>query len=780
MDLERIIQMENESVEDFVKRAIDTAKNTDKHYELMFLNGKILKTENYNLKEENFDINLIMSDLEKEETTNIEKTETKSEINAEVTQYIDFLETTLLEKRKEQAESLEQKLQSLNEKLEKEQLRIKKLNNKLSKDAKSQTEMIKKLEADKLAILDTKITKLEEEIKASLNTIKDKEEEFQKANQLLEDYHIKLKQCKNAENPDTDLMEELEEKIEYQTKVVENYQEHLEYLKEEHNKLKDDKNENISKRKAVQADAHKKLVDLKNEIENKIGKLNGKSLDINNVPTIQELKSKISETSNKIEILKQPVDFTKSRELIASKASTAELVAELNSLIKGFETEEIENTLGLQISVENREKEIEKKKEQINQIDERLNNKNNYLKTEEIENDQQERERLETRKQELTEEIEKLEDRLEKIETLPHLKSDLKTLRRNREYLEDKLEFCVTPDEKEIIEVYEKRIEKIKAKEEKITAELEETKGILAAKALLTKVFIENKLKKLKKQRKENNQLLIKINKKTEEDYIDEDRMIADETELSALKSELDELENRKDELQTITMIELVSEIAAKHMEISNGHEQVEEEEIELEEPIERYEDAPKSLIEKIKSTSFIKKAAKAMAGIVAGVLIIAGVSGLSQKDKNNMNVITEETEEKDEEQEIEEETVVKEETDEETKDTKSMIEQMQEDALQDIIDKGTEAVVHQDVFTAASNENEKKVGNNTLSWENATPGGIYAVKDNEKVKINLQAAEKYINEGYDIVSAYINEGEIIGFDKLELTQGLGLTEKTR
>ena len=47
------------------------------------------------------------------------------------------------------------------------------------------------------------------------------------------------------------------------------------------------------------------------------------------------------------------------------------------------------------------------------------------------------------------------------------------------------------------------------------------------------------------------------------------------------------------------------------------------------------------------------------MAGIVAGVLIIAGVSGLSQKDKNNMNVITEETEEKDEEQEIEEETVV-------------------------------------------------------------------------------------------------------------------------
>ena len=103
-------------------------------------------------------------------------------------------------------------------------------------------------------------------------------------------------------------------------------------------------------------------------------------------------------------------------------------------------------------------------------------------------------------------------------------------------------------------------------------------------------MFIENKLKKLKKQRKENNQLLIKINKKTEEDYIDEDRMIADETELSALKSELDELENRKDELQTITMVELVSEIAAKHMEISNGHEQVEEEEIELEEPIERYE----------------------------------------------------------------------------------------------------------------------------------------------------------------------------------------------
>ena len=52
--------------------------------------------------------------------------------------------------------------------------------------------------------------------------------------------------------------------------------------------------------------------------------------------------------------------------------------------------------------------------------------------------------------------------------------------------------------------------------------------------------------------------------------------------------------------------------------------------------------------------------------------------------------------------------------------------------------------------------------------------------KDNEKVKINLQDAEKYINEGYDIVSAYINEGEIIGFDKLELTQGLGSTEKTR
>lgn len=771
MKLERIIQMENESNEDFVRRVIDVVKKTDKQYELMFLNGKVLKTENYDLKEENFNINLIISDIEKQVTPN-----NKNEIDTEITQYIDFIEAILLKQRKEQEAKLEQKLQDLNKKLEQEKLRIEKLNTKLSKFAKNQTEIIKKLEDDKLSILDEKIVKIEEEIKASLDAIKIKEKEFQQENQLLEDYQSQLNQCKNAENPNIELIEELEEKIENQTKIVENYQEHLNYLKQENNKLNDDKTENLLKRKEIQKEAHKKLVEIKEEIESKLGRLNGSFLDMNNVPTIQELKSKISNTNIKLANLKQQVNFNKVRELISNKASAADIVTELNNLIAGYEQEKIENELGLKISIENREKEIRKKKNRLNQIQEKLSSRNNYLNQDEIEKDQQEKKEIENFNEELEQEITLLEEQLDNLETIPHLKSKLKTFKRSREFLENKLENAVLDDEIEIIENYQRRIEKLKSKEEAINEKIENLKGTLSAKTLLTKALIDRKLKKLREQKRINHKNKRMINNKTNEDYLDEETLLKDETELNMLNTELEELKNTKNEVQIVTMAELVSETAAKYMEISNKFED-DQEEIELEEPIERYEDAPKSLIEKIKTIPFIKKATKAIAGIVASVVIISGISIVTDNDKSNIEVITEE-ENKDEKEdiisEVEEKTNIEESTIEES------VRKAQDQTLEEIIADGKEADVYQDVFSAASNVNEKRVGINTSSWESATPGAIYAVKDKEKVKINLQDAENYINEGYDIVSAYVNDGEIIGFDQIDLTPGLGSTERTK
>ena len=299
MNLERIIQRENESVEDFIKRAIEEVKNTDKQYELIFLDGKILNTENYDLKNEDFDINLIIEDYKKESTEQIP--DNKEELNTETIQYIDFLETTLNNIKTQKIESLEEELELRTKMLETEKIRLQKLNEKLVKDSVIQTKMIKELEVKKLANLDTKIAALDEEIKKSEAQIEEKETILEKEKEKLEDYRVQVQQLNNAENPDKALMEELEDKIFYQIMLVENYKDDLDYFKEEHEKLKYQKIENIENKKKVQEEVHSKLKSLKEKIVNKIGPISSDGkVNLDNAPTIREIRSKSAETKIKI------------------------------------------------------------------------------------------------------------------------------------------------------------------------------------------------------------------------------------------------------------------------------------------------------------------------------------------------------------------------------------------------------------------------------------------------------------------------------------------------
>lgn len=788
MDLDKIIQRENESAEEFVKRVIEEARKNNKQYEMEFLNGKVLKTENYKFNDENFDFDLIINDYNKENelrvtedpTNNRSVLENSQDETSEIVQYISFLETSIGQKRQEKIDNLELNLKNLGEKLEKESNRIKKLNETLVKESSRRTSMVEKLEQEKIGIVNTKIEKIEEEIKLLEEKIREKEEETNKENQTLEDYREQLNQAREAESQNLD---ELLTKTFNQEMVVENYQEHLDFMYEDVERLKIRLSEEKNKKVNIKKEASEKLNEIKEEVEAKIGKLekeNGYSFNIENAPTIKKIKEEMNEISQEIHVLKstKPASFQRAKEMVNNKVSTVDLVSELSGIIKGFEDVTIDNTFGLKVSLENRQKKIEEITEKIKKTEERLNNKDNYINTDELERDQEQKERLEEENKDIQEEIENLETQLENTEFVPHLKSKLRVIQKNRDYLENMLENAIIEDEVETAENYKRRIERLNNKEIEITDQIEELKGTLSLKNILTKPLLENKIKKLKSKKKKNRLEIKKINGKSKEDYSNYEAIVNDEIELRNLKDELEELNKTKEELKTITTVEMVCEISEKYQNLNKSQNT----ELDIDEPIESYEEAPKSLIDRIKSKEFRKKAIKALSGIVAGIIIISGISKITNDTKDNGEVVAEETEEKQIDDIIIEDAKKKEPTVTTNEEVKSKIEQMQDDALEEIINAGASADVYDNIYDAADRSNAMNVGNNNETYyENAAPGALYAIKDGERVKVDIQDAVKYMEDGYEVVMAIENENQTIGYTPLTLTSGLqeNSTEKT-
>jgi len=269
----------------------------------------------------------------------------------------------------------------------------------------------------------------------------------------------------------------------------------------------------------------------------------------------------------------------------------------------------------------------------------------------------------------------------------------------------------------------------------------------------------------------QNNFDLKHLEEKSQEDYIDTIKLEKTKKELKEVETNLQSFEQTKKSSDKIT-IEDIKEVALEEISKFLKTKEVKKEEEQKEETVENYEDAPKTLIQKIKDKEFIKKAKKALASIAILVTMSAATLTTSSHEvvNNNDDVITVDDENMEEENYEEVASYEDIGLEEPSITIEEQIKEAQQEALEKIQEKGSDAIVYASVFDAANEENGLKVNNNITSWENAEVGSLYAVKDNEHIKINISQAEKYMEDGYEITTTYLNEDQTIGSTKLEMT----------
>lgn len=821
MNLQSIIQRENERLDDFIERVIREVHEKNIQGTIEFLNGVKLEINNYDFAKDDVTEKILFDHLQqhhnklqtlikenasqipKKSSTSIKENENiqdpidqQTDEMTRIVQCIDFLEEELQKLQTSNIKMYEEKLEELNNLLEQTTETITKqveIDDKFNND---KCEYIINTAKEQIDQIDTRIKIAEEKLNEYEVAREANKEKLEQENQLLSQYEQELEQLIKDENFNTTKKYYLEARIDFQKDKKERLEDAISYWDEQICNLEVEIGQYREQKKTIRTESIKECREIQAEHEAKYGKTQKKDgkLYYPEVPEIKKISDKIKQVENIIEKEKQKtVTFDEVRTMVKDGVTPAELVEKLNELTHEFNNPEIEDKIGLNSTkIKDRSEEKEKVKTEILECSKRLESSDNYINKEEQQKDQERIEELKAENLAVTEQIKELKEQLVNVFVIPNLKKQLKTARRNKEKLMHRLELNL--DEDVVKESYVRRIERLESKEENLLLQLEQAKS---NKKLVIKSRVENKIAELRKLRRNNNDEIETLQRKKTEEYIDEEKIEADKLKLQSLQEELKKLENSEQDLTKVSVEDVKQVIVEEYMKLIDNKKEIileepEEnyEEIELEEPVESYEDAPKSLIEKIKSNKFIKKAARALASIVAGVIIIAGIKGIpSDKHTSAPDVITESEIEEKEEEEI---TITDQESGDLTEPTsdiereekedngKSVIENMQDDALADIISEKGEAIVYEDVFAAAEEANGLRVNENTLSWQDATPGAIYAVNDNESIKINLSDAEEYIEEGYKIVSAYVNDGEIIGFHELQLTSGLESTGKSK
>lgn len=758
MDTNKLIQNKDEDIVDFLERALNEIVSNKKEYTLEFNDGIEIETKSYDIKDFNFDINTIIEDYKA-----LKEKSNSSSFTSLIFQYLEFLEMSVNEEKQAQIQTISQNTEELNLRLITEKDSLERINKILKIESENQRKSITSYCENRIKSIDLITKNMQNELKIVKEQLELKKQALATAKDKLDKYNEELNDSREKENAANTY--QLEIRVFMQKERVELYQSQVYDLEEQIKRLDFNLKEKIDEKKEIAEETIDKLQKLKDEVESKIGPLDKNSPEsfIENSPVIKSIKAKIEKNEKKIHEFSQLVTLDNVKKIIENKGSTAELMEELNKIIAGIQDEKVENTIGIAISEEVRNTNIRQLEEEIENLQEKLNENSNYIDQEQYEEDQEKVKSLNEKLQDVEDKIKEITDQLNDYETLQKNKYDLKNCRKKIKKLEDLMSIEFDSD---VYKKYEERVNELKEKEKELIETIDKLNSEITFKTSIGKSLLEKKLKKFKGKRFDIRREIRHIDEKTEEDYLDDEQQIKDETELNRLETKLTELKNQKIENKTITFGELITEISLQYQRTLNPNQNE-----ELEEPVESYEEAPKGLLQKIKSKEFLKKARKAFVAIVTGVSIIA--VGLVNHKKQSDDVVTKQTVEDnfDEVEEIEidlEEPVI-----EDAKDTKSTIEEAQIDAIDKIRNEGSDGTIYKDVYSASNGENPYRVGQNTASYENATPGSMYALKDGERVKITVQDAIDYMEAGYEIVIAVENENQVIGFTPVELSENI-------
>lgn len=737
--LEPIYQNIGEDDFEFIQRAVKTMKDQHTKRSLNFQDGIVLSTYEYDL-EDHLTPNILFA---------AHKLAQPLELGPEITEPLTIL--TDAAKKKSTAGLHTDKIRELEEKIAdmetKKAAAEKELAASKEKDFahnQAHIDSIYKSSKKKQAVILNSMQRTSNEIKNLEKDLKEQQEKSIAPQKSLEEILQKFEAAKA--NPKTSkeemfaIMQE-KEKLEWE---VDAYNEYITFVEEELAKLKADQELNKQRVDNIAKEARESMLQCQEELEMKYGKsqeINGKKVSrLEDAPILVTMTQSIEEVKAKLAYYKRNPEEIE-RDIIAAMQAgepVRKVQTELDLLTSILDGPTVPGVLNHSaygsteeqiIAVVNQEKEVQARLE-----------KNDYFKTDEMVADNEEIRLIE---KEVSDNQQLIDERKEKLEiyeeqrnirtTKASLKKILKSIEINKEQQAFLSSYDTAGAQKyeDILASLETQKRNLEAKIEKATTN--------------AKIFTPGKI-----QREIEKYELIRDNAKAtiavirERDYTDYEAREKDRKLLEALQEKRTALEEKQKYLGNQNVEELKQQILNKYQKPQN----IEKEEIE---EIVNYEEIKPTLRQRIHLPEFMKKAGQAFANLT------------SRRKNSTLEEVTVNNQTNSLEGELEEQVL---------EDSNMNTSPIAPEEINENINQPERTINITQPQKEGNNNVEKTLPSNNAANPatiDATAGKLYAISpDGNPVEINLQDAENYINNGYNVAATYSKDAGGIGYMNVE------------
>ncbi len=813
-----VVQKASESEDDFIRRAIDIANKNDEIEFLKFSDGIQIPLKEFDLQSP-LALNYISGEHIKQKTLitqgkpNIQENDQKVEtVLEEVKDPLKFLLDA--SSKKYRSEEQQKKLHELEENLSQLEKNREDLIELKKKEREEDYQNVKAWKKTVLEINTQKLVSIKQMINSENRQIQKLKKQLEEARKQAAEGKEDLKKAREEfENPkfssdETDdvlyipssQIELLEWKAnnldEYVSYIADSYMEHIEKLerltseqsKIEHSYKEEYKNSEDEFRKKYGIDS----LDENGKFESKI----------ENIPEIVEIDKRISQIKNDVAKLQRDPQkiYDEIQMMMRQQRPPEEVEKEIDLLIATISSSEIEGVFKQdQSSYESTEKEIQKIQIQMSELEARIE-ADQYFKQQEMMDDREEKVELKKEIQNYENVMEHLNSELQRYEEqrkLPELKKTLKQLNKAIEANKKSIKYLVLDEDdlllqNQTIDNLYKQANRIEIRIHKI----QETEKVVNPRQ------IQRNLEKYEQQSREAKQRIEEIDGKDRMDYKDFEARRKDVETLHKLQEKSLQLEQQQNYLEKHSPEDLKERILEDY---KKSVYYISEEEISSITP-----PTSQALLEKIKSFSFKKKVRAAIIAIVAAVTSLGAFktadynSSLAEvkaiESQENVDIENEEEKkevpessseissqidiEQGQENITEEHPVLEDSPVEEDVDEAEDVSDLEKDftdafsvfvngpeqaALNKVVD-GVDNTVYATAEDALKEQNPMHAITTSANWENAVPGGIYAMVDGQVVAIPYDQVQNYIDQGYEVVSAYENDEGSLGFLHLDNT----------
>lgn len=786
-DLNLIVQKDGESIIDFAKRAIVSAKNSENESIFKFSDGVEITSKDIEL-DDKFAPNMLAATYEIAKSINPKKQEEnilpidldenlvvprqaddiKSdpviELDIQITNPLQFLLDATTEKyhSEEQQRKIEELQEQKKQLIKNKEELVKKLVGERDIDIQnSKLERIqnKKVKIEKIKIIDKSIRSQESEI-TSLETersIKTDSEEYKNAKIEFDKIVAQIENQKSSLTRGA--LYAMEARKQLLGKTIASHEEYIHYIDSKimecHEKVEALKEE----KKEVEAQYREQAGNILERISSKYSTTideNGKMVsNFDEIPDIVVMNQSIQAVENELARLQRnPEEIHAQIKEMMERGADVELVREEVSLLAStISNPQISGILEKdKESYKTTTEKIQSLEAKLHKLEETYRT-NPYFKQKEMIQDREEIKLLKKGIQKDQAQVELLEAELQRYENqkqIPNLKAHLEQLQASIASNQDLLAYLVPESDEKI--ATEDLIERLQIQERAINRSIQELqKNGKVSNPRQTKKNLEDKKTSIRVQK-------AKIKELEEKDYTDIDSKKKDAERIQKLKQKISDLKEQAKYLGVHTVESLQESILNDYEKtLKNQGLTISEEEIE--EIEETYEEPSKGLLSKLKKTGFKKKAVAALKSIVIAVTIMAKAMTTYAKGEiaeiDPKEIVADVTQESDSKEET-----VDTNTPEKVVDEYSDLENMLVSALKDyVIEPAKEDTISKEVTPKV-----EPIENTVQPEEGYQPGRFYAIVGNTPIAVNLSEAQNYIDQGYEVVSTYQEEDGQLGF----------------